>query len=337
MNIGMTYDLRETYLAEGYGEEETAEFDRVETIDELEAALNALGHRTDRIGHARRLVDRLAAGDRWDLVFNICEGLRGPGREAQVPGILDAFQIPYTFCDPLTASLTLHKGLTKRILRDCGIATTPFFEAHAIEDVDRVDLPFPLFVKPLAEGTSKGIDAASHVTNRDQLRRKCAQIITEFQQPALIEPFLAGREVTVGIVGTGSDAVAIGTLEVELLEAAERHACTYANKENCEELCRYYLSPPEFAAKAEALALEAWRTLNCRDGGRVDIRCDEQDRPFVMEVNPLPGLHPTHSDLPLLCTAAGVTYVELIDRIVSSAAARITQSVHARTMSVSAP
>ncbi len=323
MRIGMTYDLREAYLAEGYGEEAAAEFDQNETIDELESALRRLGHDTDRIGHARQLVGRLAAGDRWDLVFNIAEGLRGFGREAQVPGLLEAFAIPYTFSDPLAASLTLHKAMAKRVLRDCGIRTAPFCEVGAVEHADSVDLPFPVFAKPVAEGTSKGIDSRSRVDNPDQLRWACERILLQFQQPALIEPFLSGREFTVGILGTGPQARAIGTLEIELLEGAEQHSCTYANKERCEDLCRYLLAPPTLSREAEALALAAWRALGCRDGGRVDFRADEQGTLFVLEVNPLPGLHPTHSDLPLLCTAVGMTYLELIDRIVASARRRI--------------
>lgn len=323
MRIGMTYDLREAYLAEGYDEADTAEFDRTETIDALEKALRDLGHETDRIGHARQLVGRLASGDRWDLVFNIAEGLRGFGREAQVPGILEAFQIPYTFSDPLASSLTLHKALTKRILRDNQIATTPFREVAGPDDMARVDLPFPLFVKPVAEGTSKGIDGASRVTCQPELRRACERILAELEQPALVEPFLPGGEFTVGITGTGSAATAIGTLEVRLLEGAEDHSCTYANKERCEVLCRYVLAPRSTSVLAEPIALAAWRALGCRDGGRVDLRADEHGDLFVLEVNPLPGLHPSHSDLPMLCTAVGMTYVELIARIVDSAMLRV--------------
>ncbi len=324
MKIGMTYDLRDTYLAEGYGEEATAEFDRAETIDRLDGALRDLGHETDRVGHARQLVDRLARGDRWDLVFNIAEGLSGFGREAQVPGILEAFQIPYTFSDPLTSSLTLHKALTKRVLRDQGIATAPFCEVSELDDVGSVDLPFPLFVKPVAEGTSKGIDHTSRVSNGVELRRACERVLREFQQPALVEPFLSGREFTVGITGSGREALTVGTLEVELLQGAEQHSCTYVNKEQCEELVRYVLAPDSISMNAEPLALRAWRALGCRDGGRVDIRSDERGDLFVLEINPLPGLHPSHSDLPILCTAVGMSYVELIDRIVRSAGRRIS-------------
>jgi D-alanine-D-alanine ligase len=326
MKIGLTYDLRSAYLAEGFGELETAEFDRDDTIDEIEQALRTLGHETDRIGHVRQLVQRLAAGDRWGLVFNIAEGLHGFGRESQVPALLDAYDIPYTFSDPLVAALTLHKAHAKRVMLDLGIATTPFCEVAALSDVDRVDLPFPLFVKPLAEGTAKGIDGQSMVTDRAQLARACQRVLDEYRQPALIEPFLAGREFTVGITGTGASAVAVGTLEIELLAHAEPHSYTYVNKERCEELCRFPLAPQEWARKCEALALAAWRGLDCRDAGRVDLRANAGGDLFVMELNPLPGLHPWHSDLPMICTAVGIPYVELIDRIVTSASGRIREA-----------
>jgi D-alanine-D-alanine ligase len=324
MLVGLTYDLRADYLAMGYGEEETAEFDRPDTVEAIERELVALGHRTDRIGHIRHLVERLASGARFDLVFNIAEGMHGFGREAQVPALLDAYAIPYTFADPLCAAVTLHKAAAKRILRDAGIPTPPFALVERPEDAARVDLPFPLFVKPVAEGTAKGIHARSKVADRAALAEECARVIATCRQPALVETFLPGREVTVGITGTGDRAVAIGTLEVVLKPQAEADSYTYKNKEYCEELCEYKLAKGPFAEEAERLALEAWRGLGCRDGGRIDLRADGKGRLSVLEANPLPGLHPEHSDLPILCTAVGIPYRELIRRIVASATERVS-------------
>ena len=178
MTVGLTYDLRSDYLKEGYSEEEVAEFDRESTISGIEDALNELGYKTDRIGHARQLVNRLANGDRWDLVFNICEGMHGIGREAQVPAILDLFSIPYTFSDVLVLSLTLHKGMTKRVIRDAGIPTPDFAVIHSIDQLSGVNLPFPLFVKPNAEGTGKGISAMSKVNSAEELKTICTDLLT---------------------------------------------------------------------------------------------------------------------------------------------------------------
>src|SRR5688572_17934224 len=160
MHIGLTYDLRQDYLAAGFSEDETAEFDREGTISSIAAALQQLRHKTDRIGHAKQLIARLAAGDRWDLVFNIAEGLTGIAREAQVPAILDVYGIPYTFSDPLVMALTLHKGLTKTVVRAGGVPTAPFALVEQPADLESLQLPFPLFAKPVAEGTGKGVTPA---------------------------------------------------------------------------------------------------------------------------------------------------------------------------------
>jgi D-alanine-D-alanine ligase len=199
-----------------------------------------------------------------------------------------------------------------------------------LEDLARLDLPFPLFVKPVAEGTAKGIDGGSRVATPAELVRRCRRVLAEFRQPALVEPFLPGREFTVGIVGTGSDAEAVGTLEVMLGEAAEPHSYTYLNKERCEDLCHFELAPPADAARCEPLALAAWRGFGARDAGRVDLREDARGRLQVLELNPLPGLHPTHSDLPMIWSAVGRPYRALVERIVVSATRRAPKRTPAR-------
>jgi D-alanine-D-alanine ligase len=329
MLLGLTYDLRSDYLAAGYSQEETAEFDQAATIDAIEAALRALGHETDRIGQARSLIERLAMGDRWDLVFNICEGLHGRGREAQVPAILDVYAIPYTFADPAVMAVCLDKALAKTVLRAAGLPTPDWQVVHDISDLDRCALEYPLLAKPLAEGTGKGIDATSRVSDPARLRRTCQRLLARYKQPALVERFLPGREFTVGILGTGDDAAAIGSLEVVLRPGAEAGVYSYANKEQCEALVEFPLvraADDRQVAQAESLALAAWRAVGGRDAGRIDLRCDEEGKPQIMEINPLAGLHPTHSDLPMLWTAIGREYVELIERIIASAQSRIPDS-----------
>ena len=326
MLVGLTYDLRDAYLAMGYGEEETAELDRESTVEAIEAALRALGHETDRIGHAKQLAARLVRGDRWDLVFNIAEGLHGIGREAQVPALLDLYEIPYTFSDALVMSLTLHKGMTKRVVRDAGVPTPDFALVESEADASAVDLPLPLFVKPVAEGTGKGVTPRSIVRDRADLWPACRDLIARFRQAVLVETMCPGREFTTGILGTGDGAKVVATMEVILLPEAEAEVYSYVNKERCEELVEYRLATPDepVVAETERVALAAWRALGCRDGGRVDLRCDAEGQPQFLEVNPLAGLHPEHSDLPILSTKVGLAYRDLIDRIVDSAATRVT-------------
>ncbi len=329
MKIGITYDLRDLYLAEGYGEEETAEFDRADTIDSIENALRELGHEADRIGRARQLVQRLAQGHGWDLVFNICEGFRGAGREAQVPAILDVYGIPYTFADPCVMSVCLDKGVTKCVVRNIGVPTPRFAvvkdESSITALVDDASFHYPLFAKPIAEGTGKAVTPASRVNNADELARACERLLRRYRQPVLVEEYVPGREFTVGILGTGQHASCLGTLEIVLRDEAEPDVYSYDNKERCEELVEYRLvhaDQDDQVRQAEEIALVAWRTLGCRDGGRIDLRCDADGCPQFLEANPLSGLHPSHSDLPMLATALGMSYLELIRRIVDSAASR---------------
>lgn len=326
MKIGLTYDLRADYLAAGYDELETAEFDREDTIEALETTIRRLGHTTDRIGNACRLIERLARGNRWDLVFNIAEGINGIGREAQVPAILDVYNIPYTFSDPLIMSLTLHKGMTKRIIRDAKIPTSDFYVVEKEGDERLVTFPPPYFIKPVAEGTGKGVSPHSILHHRRELASACAALGRTYNQPVLVERYLSGREFTVGIIGTASDADVLGTIEVILLAGAEEGVYSYVNKERCEELVQYRpvrSSEEPMIQKIEDIALDSWQVLGCRDAGRVDIRCDQTGQPYFLEVNPLAGLHPDHSDLPIICKGISISYEVLIERILASALKRI--------------
>ena len=325
IRVGLAYDLRDDYLAAGYGLEETAEFDRPDTIAALEAALAGQGFATDRIGSVRQLAARLVGGQRWDLVFNIAEGLRGVGREAQVPALLDAYEIPYTFSDPMVMGLALHKGMTKHVIRDHGIPTAPFAVIESRADLAGLELPYPLFAKPVAEGTSKGVTRESKIQSRSDLAAVCRRLLADFKQPVLVETYLPGREFTVGLVGTGEDAEVVGVLEVSLLWNAEQDVYTYLNKEECEKRVKYTLADGPIAREAADLALAVWRGLGCRDGGRVDVRADAVcgGKLSFIEVNPLPGIHPEHSDLPIMATLAGWTYTQLIARIIQSASKRI--------------
>ncbi len=332
MKIGLTYDLRQEYLDRGYGEEETAEFDRADTIEAIERSLGGLGYATDRIGNIWSLAERLCRGDRWDLVFNIAEGLHGIGREAQVPALLDAYGIAYTFSDPLVLALTLHKGMTKRVLRDLGVPTPDFAEIASEEDVGKVGLPFPLFVKPIAEGTGKGIGPACRVADRESLRRESLRLLARYRQPVLVETFLPGREFTVAVAGTGARAEVLGVMEIFLKGNAEADVYSYTNKEECEQRVEYALADDAVARAAAENALSAWVGLGCRDAGRIDLRVDALGVPNLMEVNPLAGLHPEHSDLPIICGLAGIPYDRLIGRIMESALARLdNRAAAART------
>jgi|ERR1700733_11999953 len=318
MRIGVTYDLRADYLAMGYGEEETAEFDSEETIAALCDALASLGYEPSRIGNVKKLAEKLVAGERWDVVFNFCEGLKGVSREAQAPALLEVYDIPYVFSDPLTLAVALDKGMAKRIVRAAGVPTPDFEVIEDPEDWRRIDLPFPLFLKPVAEGSGKGIHAKSKVNNAAELASVSRDLLEQFRQPVLVETYLPGREYTVGITGTGKDAEALGVMEVIFGEKAEAHGYGYENKEFYETRISYRLVGGEEEKAAADVALGAWRALRCRDGGRLDLRCDADGKPQFVEVNPLAGLNPTRSDLVFIAQFRNMSYRDLIGRIMAA-------------------
>jgi len=321
--VGLTYDHKEDYLAAGFAPEDVMEFDSEDTIAALAATITELGNDVVRVGRGVELARRLAAGERWDLVFNFAEGVRGRSREAQVPALCELFDQPYTFADPLTCAVTLDKGIAKRIVRDAGLATAAFEVIASADEASRVALPAPLFVKPIAEGSSKGVTARSLVRDVARLPEVCEELISTFRQPVLVETFLPGRELTVGILGNGARTRVVGAMEVEFTSTAEVEAYTALNKDEYLERVSYRLITEEpLASGARSLALGVYRTLGCRDAARVDVRCDAAGVPCFLEVNPLPGLNPVRSDLPIMSRLAGMSFVDLMGSILEEAALR---------------
>jgi D-alanine-D-alanine ligase len=318
MHIGVTYDLRSDYLALGLGEEETAEFDAEETIAAVCQALSELGHQPERIGGIKPLTLALARGRRWDAVFNICEGIKGVSREAQVPALLEAYDIPYFFSDPLTSALTLDKAMTKRVVRDAGVATADFALIEGEADIARTSLPFPLFLKPVAEGSGKGIDARSRVENRRQLDQVARDLLHRFRQPVLVEEFLPGREFTVGITGTGEDAQVLGVSEIIPKHNFIGDGYGYENKSEWEDKLTVAPASDADAEAAAKVALAAWKVLRCRDGGRVDVRLGKDGNPRFIEVNPLAGIRPGYSDLCFIADFQNLSYRDLIAKFLAS-------------------
>jgi D-alanine-D-alanine ligase len=322
MRIALVYDLRDEYRALGHSEEEIAEFDSVETIDQLAQALEAVGCEAIRVGRGQALAARLVVGERYDLVFSIVEGVKGRSREAQVPALCELFDQPYLFSDPLTMAACLDKAVAKRLVRDAGVPTPPFVvaERNANELIDWTD--FPAFVKPLAEGTGKGCGAASLVRSQAELQDAVSRVIERYRQPALVERYLPGREFTVGIVGNGNDARVLGVCEILLRANAEANVYSLLNKELCEELVTYTPASDGEARLAATRALKAYRALECRDAARIDFRSDQHGDPHFLEANPLAGLNPWHSDLPILAAQNGIEFVALIGMILDAGLAR---------------
>ncbi len=326
LRVGLTFDLVDAHRAATLSEEDLAEFDSEQTIAGIEQAIARMGHPTERIGGIQSLVKALAAGKSWDLVFNIAEGRSGSARESQVPALLDAYSIPYTFSDPLVLGLALHKAHAKSIVRAAGVGTADYRLVEQLEDLEPNDLAFPLFAKPVAEGTSKGISKDSIIADGVQLQRVCRELLERFNQPVLLETYLPGREFTVGVLGCGAQAQSLGTLEVLLVGDADVGVYSYRNKKQFIGKVEYrWLSPKQdpVIEAVERTALLAYRAIGCRDAGRVDVRLDREGKPCFIEVNPLPGLNPEISDLAILVRQTGLGYAKLIAAIVNEARKRV--------------
>jgi D-alanine-D-alanine ligase len=320
LRIGLTYDLRDDYLAAGFSDEEAGEFDAPETIEAIEGAIRRHGHETMRIGGLKALVMALARGERWDLVFNICEGVSGIAREAQVPALLEGYGIACTFSSADVLVIAMDKALAKLVVRTHGVLTPDFAVVRSARDLQGIALPYPLFVKPLAEGTSKGIKGTNRVEDRAGLTARVLDVLKTRRQPALVETYLPGREFTVGLLGADASARVISVSEISFTPGGDAEVYSYRNK--MEEFFELKRAEGPLADAVAACALSAWRALGCRDAGRIDIRCDAEGRPAFVECNPLAGLRPGFSDLPILAEQAGMSYDALIGAILEEASAR---------------
>jgi D-alanine-D-alanine ligase len=318
-----------------------ADYDHIETIDSIRAALETDGHQTLFIQANRELPFALRE-TQPDICFNIAEGLGGDAREAQVPALLELLNIPYTGSRVMTNGISLDKTLTKRIWRDRRLPVAPFQEFLAGDEPLRADLKFPLFVKPSREGTGMGVDTNAIVNNEKELRERAQYIINTYQQPALVETFLPGREFTVGMIGR-ADAKFFSrhpewyekdgfhrfpVLELDSSRSVTPQVYSQAakSKDVGEEGAPDYTCPadidPELDKKLKHFALRAHLLLNALDISRTDIRLDEEGNPRLMEINTLPGLTPDYSDLCLQAKAEGIRYEDLILDILYLGASR---------------
>lgn len=318
-----------------------AEYDSVETIQALEQALRSKGHTVIRLEADDTLLDTVRRAQP-DVCFNIAEGLRGGARESQVPALLDMLDIPYTGSGVLTHALSLDKAMAKRIWRDAGLPT-PAFQVMRWRDepLDHL-LRFPLFVKPLREGTGMGINPHSIVHDEATLREQVGWVIQAYRQPALIEEYLPGREFTVGLIGnTASPGQRrwngtydergfhfFPVLEIDAGVGVGNGLYNAASKsyDPGEEGAPLYMCPADIPVALELelkyLALAAFEAIGGLDLGRVDFRLDGDGRPYLMEINTLPGLNPVVSDLCMMARAEGMDYAYLIDEILCLAMSR---------------
>jgi len=316
-------------------DDEYAEWDSAETIDAVARALARHGE-VIRLEARDDFPERLRAA-RPDIVFNIAEGLRGPNREAHVPAICEFYGVPYSGSDPFTLALCLDKARTKEILRANGVPTAEWALARDPDDAERIAArgwSYPLFAKPVHEGSSKGITERNLAADADALRTIVVDLLAGYEQPVLVEAFLPGAEFTCGVLGNGADArvLPLVGMNFDALPAGALPIYGFEAKwlwdrpENPLDIfsCPARISH-ELRAEIEDVVLRAYTVLGCRDWSRVDVRLDAAGRANIVEVNPLPGILPDPADnscLPKAARAAGLDYDALIGAAFEAAAAR---------------
>ncbi|GAB4373679.1 MAG: ATP-grasp domain-containing protein [Deltaproteobacteria bacterium] len=325
MRIGLAYNVKPAEVEAGLPEDAFEEYDSEETVGHIRNGLASLGHEVVLLPAGPGIIDRLRE-ERPELVFNIAEGEGGRCREAHLPALLEMLGIPYVGSDPLTLCVTLDKPVAKRLVGSEGFPTPRFRVCRDPEDLREGDLPFPVIVKPAFEGSSKGVRLASRATALAQARQRIAFIRDTYGQEALVEEFVSGPEVTVGLVGNGTPRV-IGQMEIRprTLPPGE---FVYSLEVKRDYLAQVeYLCPPSLPADAvsriEHHAKGIHRALGCRDVSRIDFRIDANGVPQFLECNPLPGLSPGYGDLPILAEKMGIAYRALLSMILESALARL--------------
>jgi len=338
MRIGITYDLKvELSGRPDLPDDFQEEFDSPATVEAIAQVLRVLGHQVEKLGDGRELLERLLANPP-DFVFNFAEG-QGIGRcrEARVPAVLEMLGIPYTGSDPLTLAATLDKDVARRLVESAGVRVprgSVFQPDDDLVDITtRSRLPYAVIVKPAWEGSSKGVRGKCVVDTPDDLVAAVEGLRRDYQQPVLMEEFIAGDELTVGVIGNDPPRV-IGIMRVLPQQPEERFVYSLEVKRDWRRRVRYECParlPPAQTAAVAAAALQAHRALGCRDVARVDFRLRE-GTPYFLEANPLPGLNPESSDLVILARAVGWSYEQLIGTILQEALERHARAGCTATM-----
>jgi D-alanine-D-alanine ligase len=332
MNIGISYDLKTSVASQGEQPEDAfEEYDSLETIEAIGAAVRAKGHSVVNLGGGKEFLKRVLE-DKVDFVFNISEG-RGNyrSREAQIPSVLEMLDIPYSGSDPQCLAVCLDKHLTKKIVSMAGVCTPKWnvIENGQLENINWEELPYPAFVKPVWEGSSKGIRLTSLVRGPAQMRKVVTDLVQKYHQPVLVEEFIRGEEVTVGMLGN-KDPGLVGIMRVVPRRKDLDFVYSLEVKRDYENLVDYECPAklPEKALQAiKEFSIKTFLLLECRDFARLDYRISQDGTPYFLEINPLAGLNPRSSDLIIMANLVGIRYNDLIGSILDAALRRYPQCI----------
>ena len=321
LRVGITFNLKKN-ISLGPVDAE-AEFDDIETIREIKKSLEAAGFRVGLYEATRDLPLRLSR-KRPDIVLNIAEGMKGRGREAHVPAILNFMGIPFTGSDETTMCIAMDKALTKSFVSCHGIRTPGYMLVENGAPLPEIDLPFPVIVKPNTEGSSKGISGLSVVHDRTALYSLLPEKLKAYKQDMLIEEYIYGREFTVGLLGNAGNLRVFPPMEI-IFDKESGGIYSYEVKRNFRHHVSYKCPPDledSLQKELENTAEVIFRLLGCKDMARIDFRLSSDGRIYFIEINPLPGLAPGYSDFPMIAAFNGMDHRALISRIMASALER---------------
>jgi D-alanine-D-alanine ligase len=328
MRIGITYNLKDGLTPDAILDSESVEeFDTPQTIDAICGIFEKNGYEAVKLGGGINIIEKIKK-ERVDFVFNIAEGRFGRNRESHIPSILEMLEIPYSGSDPLTLGLTLDKIMTKKIAAQTGIPTAKYKVVKKIEDLTNIDkrLCYPLITKPAWEGSSKGIYNSSKVSDKDALERHVLFLFDKYPgQPILVEEYIKGKEITVGIIGNETPQV-VGLMEiVNKISPGEDIFYSLDVKRQWKELVDY-ASPPDIGEllgkHIRHYAITAFKEFECRDVARIDFRISKNNKIFMLEINPLPGLSPEYADLAIMAGKQGIKYEDVLLSILKCALSR---------------
>ncbi len=328
MRIGLSYDLKDKVpRPQGKPEDALEEYDSLETVDAIAKAIEAQHHSVVKLGGGREFLNNVL-GQRVDLVFNIAEGLGNyRSREAQVPSVLEMLGVPYSGSDPLCLAVSLEKPLAKRLVSFSGVATPMWqvvSDTRQLKEVEWSRFSLPAFAKPAHEGSSKGIRTTSRLENSQQIVEAVTGLLEYYQQPVMVEEFISGEEVTVGVIGNSPPKV-VGIMRVVPRKKTDYFVYSLEVKRDWESLLTYECPALLGKGVLQDIAdssLKAYEALGCRDFARMDFRIGPDGTPYFLEINPLPGLNPKSGDLPIMAGKMGWTYEALISAVLNAALQR---------------
>lgn len=323
--ICIVYNLKRKVESEV--EDEQAEYDDFSTVTSIQKVFEKNGYITELVEENENIAENFKKAHP-DVIFNIAEGTAGRSREGQVPALAEILNIPCSGSDATTLCIALDKALTKRIVSTYQVKSPDSVIISSEKDIDECNLNFPLIVKPLAEGSSKGISDISIVKNKAELKKLALANVVTYGERMMAEEYIKGREFTVGIVGNGSDTFVFTPMEIIFRKPTQDEFCVYSfNVKKDYKKFIEYKCPPEMDMsiinKMKENALKVFNALECKDFARVDFRTDKNGEPYFIEINPLPGLAPSYSDFPMLAEFCGLDYEAIVMKVLDSTLKRL--------------